>query len=208
MDRDKFTDNQALMMASRNTKRDRKWLEEYQAQFSFFEKRLVLGKGLTAVLRVPSLAQQIDSGHVWVDGIAKATNEAFGAKLSEMDRIRHIMRSGALTNLRQYAHWFAFFEHVTDPDAAPAIYDDYENKDRILELLCEDPEVSAKLTEDLIEWIKKSTVSYIGLGKTPCPKCQQEPDDKTHPHLIPIDIGYVFFTLAVLKINQVEGAAG
>ncbi|MNO25626.1 hypothetical protein D3C76_154680 [compost metagenome] len=208
VDRDKFTDNQALMMASRNTKRDRKWLEEYQAQFSFFEKRLVLGKGLTAVLRVPSLAQQIDSGHVWVDGIAKATNEAFGAKLSEMDRIRHIMRSGALTNLRQYAHWFAFFEHVTDPDAAPAIYDDYENKDRILELLCEDPEVSAKLTEDLIEWIKKSTVSYIGLGKTPCPKCQQEPDDKTHPHLIPIDIGYVFFTLAVLKINQVEGAAG
>ncbi|MNZ13307.1 hypothetical protein D3C78_302030 [compost metagenome] len=207
LDRDKFSEKQALLMASRSSKRDRKWLEEYQAEFTFFEKRLPLGKGLTAVLRVPSLAAQIDAGHVWVDGISKATNEAFGARLSEMDRVRHIMRSGALTNLRQYSHWVAHFEHQIDPDSAPIIYDDYENKDRILELLSEDPEVSAKLTADIMDWIRKSTVSYIALAKSACPKCQKEPEDNSHPHLIPIDIGYVFFTLAALKISQVEGAA-
>ncbi|QTH80371.1 putative baseplate hub assembly protein [Pseudomonas phage pPa_SNUABM_DT01] len=207
VDRDKISDKQALMMASRSTKRDRKWLEEYQAEFPFFEKRINVGNGLTAVLRCSSLAEQIDAGHLWVDGISKATNEAFGARLSEMDRIRHIMRSGALTNLRQYGHWVAQFEHKTDPEAAPIIHADFENKDRILELLSEDPQVSEMLTNEIVEWIKKSTVSYTALAKTPCPACQKEPEDKTHPHLIPIDIGYVFFTLAALKISQVEGAA-
>lgn len=207
VDRSKISANQALKMASRGTKRDAKWLAEYQAEFNFFEKRIALGNNLTAVLRVSSMAAQIDSGHVWVDGISKATNDAFGARLSEMDRMRHIMRSGALTNLRQYSHWIAHFEHALDPDSAPVIYDDVVNKDRILEMLSEDPEVGDKFTADILEWIKKSTVSYVALPKVKCPACQKEAEDHTHPHLIPIDIGYVFFTLAALKINQVEGAA-
>ncbi|MNH68823.1 hypothetical protein D3C73_209100 [compost metagenome] len=207
VDRAKITPSQALKMASRSAKRDAKWLAEYQAEFPFYEKRVPLGKGLTAVLKVTSLAAQIDGGHVWVDGISKATNDAFGARLSEMDRMRHIMRSGALTNLRQYGHWVDHFEHALDPDAAPIIYDDLVNKDRILEMLSEDPEVGDKFTNEILEWIKKSTVSYIGLPKVKCPACQKEPEDQTHPYLIPIDIGYVFFTLAALKISQVEGAA-
>ncbi|MND13049.1 hypothetical protein D3C76_540710 [compost metagenome] len=207
VDRSKISANQALKMASRNTKRDRKWLEEYQAEFTFFEKRVPLGNGLTAVLRVSTLADQIDSGHIWVDGISKATNDAFGARLSEMDRVRHIMRSGALTNLRQYSHWVAHFEHVVDTDQAPVIHDDVVNKDRILEMLSEDPQVGDKFNETILDWIKKSTVSFVALPKVKCPSCQKDPEDQTHPHLIPIDIGYVFFTLAALKISQVEGAA-
>jgi hypothetical protein len=207
VDRSKISASQALKMASRNSKRDAKWLAEYQAEFTFFEKRVALGNNLTAVLRVASLGDQIDSGHIWVDGISKATNDAFGARLSEMDRVRHIMRSGALTNLRQYSHWIAHFEHALDPDSAPVIYDDLVNKDRILEMLSEDPEVGDKFTTEILDWIKKSTVSYIGLPKVKCPACQKMPEDQTHPHLIPIDIGYVFFTLAALKISQVEGAA-
>lgn len=207
VDRSKITANQALKMASRNTKRDDAWLKEYQAEFPFFEKRVDLGNNLTAVLRVPSLSDQIDAGHIWVDGISKATNEAFGARLSEMDRVRHIMRSGALTNLRQYSHWVSHFEHSLDMDSAPTMYDDYVNKDRILEMLSEDSEVSDMFNRTILEWINKSTVSYVALPKVNCPSCQKEPEDQTHPHLIPIDIGYVFFTLAALKINQVEGAA-
>jgi len=207
VDRDKVTDKQALMMASRSTKRDAAWLAEYQKEFTFFEKRLSVGNGLTAVLRVPSLAEQINAGHLWVDGIAKATNEAFGARLSEMDRVRHIMRSGAISNLRQYSHWVAAFEHSIDPDSAPQIHEDFEAKDRILEVLSEDPAVSHKLTTEILDWIKKSTVSYIALPKVKCPSCQGEAEDSTHPFLIPVDIGYVFFTLAALKISQVEGVA-
>lgn len=207
VDRSKFTEKQALMMASRKTIRDRKWLEEYQREFTFFEKRIVINDTLTAVLRVPTLHDQVTAGHLWVEGIAKATNEAFGARLSELERYRHIMRSGELTNLRQHSHWIANFEHAVDQDSAPRIIDDYENKDRILEMLSEMPDVSTKLSEDILKWIGESTVSYVAMPKYKCPSCQKEAEDQSHPHLIPIDVSYVFFTLAVLKISQVEGAA-
>ncbi|MNY26776.1 hypothetical protein D3C86_1606430 [compost metagenome] len=207
VDRSKFTDKQALMMASRKTIRDRKWLTEYQEQFAFFEKRIKLNDSLTAVIRVPSLADQIAAGHLWVDGIAKATNEAFGARLSEIERIRHIIRSGELSNLRQHSHWISSFEHSSDPDSVPRVIEDIEEKDRILEMLSEMPDISLKLSNAIINWIGDTTVSYVGLPKYNCPSCQKEPEDQSHPHLIPIDVSYVFFTLAVLKISQVEGAA-
>jgi len=207
VDRDKINAKQALLMASRKTKRDRAWLEEYQKEFSFYEKRVTLNDTLTAVLRVPTLQDQITAGHLWVDGISKATNEAFGHRLAEMDRVRHIMRSGAMTNLRQYSHWVAHFEHTLDPDTEPRIIGEVEDKDRVLEMLSESPELSDKLSTEIMTWIQKSTVSYVGLPKIKCPSCQKDPVDETHPHLIPLDIGYIFFTLAAFKISQVEGAA-
>lgn len=208
VDRDKINAKQALMMASRKTKRDRAWLEEYQREFSFYEKRVSMNDTLTAVLRVPTLQEQITAGHLWVDGIAKATTEAFGHRLAEMDRVRHIMRSGALTNLRQYSHWIAHFEHAIEADTEPRIISDVEDKDRILEMLSESPELSDILGREIMTWIQKSTVSYVGLPKIKCPACQGESTDQSHPHLIPLDIGYIFFTLAAFKISQVEGAAG
>lgn len=207
VDRDKITAKQGLMMASRKAKRDRKWLEEYQREFNFFEKRVTLSETLTAVLRVPTLQDQITAGHLWVDGIAKATRDAFGERLTEMDRVRHIVRSGHMTNLRQYSHWVVHFEHATDPDSEPRVIDEVVDKDRILEMLSEEPELSDKLSREIMEWIQKSTVSFIALPKIKCPSCQKEAVDETHPHLIPLDIGYIFFTLAAFKISQVEGAA-
>lgn len=208
VDRSKFTDNQKLLMASRRSKRDRKWLEEYQKQFTFFEKRVTLNDSLTAVLRVPTLSEQIDAGHVWVNGIIDATNSAFGHQLSEMERVKHIMRSGVLSNLRQYSHWVSHFEHTPDPDDAPRIIDSLEDKDRLLDLLSEDPEISTMLNNEIIEWLRTSTVSYVALPKIKCPSCQGEPSNSEHPYLIPLDVGYIFFTLAAFKINLIEGAAG
>lgn len=207
VDREKLTDKQVRMMTSRKAKRTREQLAEYQSEFAFFEKRIDLGNGLTAVLGVPSLAQQIDAGHAWVDGITRATTEAFGARLAETERIRHIMRSGAMTGLRMHSHWIDRFEHQADPDQEPRIIEDMVNKDRTLELLSEDIELSAKFNKDIMDWVKGTTVSYVGIPKTACPGCQKEPEDQSHPYLIPLDIGYVFFTLAALKISLVEDAA-
>lgn len=207
VDRSKFTDNQKLLMASRKSKRDRAWLKEYQKQFTFYEKSIKLNDTLTAVLRVPTIAQQVEAGHLWVNGIVEATNSSFGHKLSEMDRVRHIVRSGVMSNLRQYSHWISHFEHSTDPDLQPRIIDSTEDKDRVLDMLSENPEVSDSLSTSIVKWFRTTTISYVGLPKIKCPSCQGETKDDTHPFLIPLDIGYIFFTLAAFKISLVEGAA-
>ena len=205
-DRSKITEKQARFMANRKDKRTKLQLAEYQADFPFFEERVDLGRGLVAVLAVPSLAEQIDAGHMWVDGISKATSDAFGARLNDMERVRHILRSGAVSGLRQHSHWIKQFEHTVDVDTQPRVIDDWQNKDRMLDMLSEDPEVTQSLTAKIVEWTQKTTVTYVGLPRMACPACQKEPEDQSHPHIIPIDIGYVFFTLAALKISLVEGA--
>lgn len=207
IDRTKLTEDQVRRMASRTTKRDAKWLSEYQSGFAFFEKRVACGKGLTAVLRVPTLAEQIAAGRLWVDGIAKATQDAFGARLSEVDRIEHIMRTGIVTSLRQHSHWISHFEHVAIDGEEPRIIDDFVQKDEILEVLSDSVEVSTKFTTELMGWIRQSTVDFVGLPKYKCPGCQKDAADHTHPHLIPLDVGYVFFTLAALKISLRTPAA-
>jgi hypothetical protein len=207
VDRDKLTDAQKLHMASRRTKRTLEQIEKYQSDFPFFEQRVKVRDGLTAVLGIPTLHEQAVAGHMWVDGIATATDKAFGKKLSDMDRARHIMRSGAISNLRQYSQWIRHFEYQTDPDAQPQVIDNADGKDRLLEMLSESVELATSLNDSIVSYFRKTAVSYIAIPKIKCPSCQGESYDKTHPYLIPIDIGYVFFTLAALKINQIENVA-
>lgn len=207
VDRSKFTDNQALMMASRRTKRDSKWLDEYQKKFTFHERRFTVNKNLTAILSIPTLQEQIDAGHVWIEGITNATNDAFGQKLSEVDRIRHIVRAGNVSNLRQYAHWVDHFEYSIQEDTSPTVIDVPEKKDEMLSMLSETPETSQALQEAIVNYFRETATSYVGLPKIKCPSCQGEPADETHPFIIPLDVTFIFFTLAASKISQIENAA-
>jgi hypothetical protein len=208
-DRDRLTPKQKRMMASRTAKLDRAGLAEYQAEFPFDNRSIKLNKSVTAFLAVPTLADQIDAGYRWVDGIADATNRAFGLKLTEVDRYRHIVRSSMMTSLRQYSHWIERVEIQTQEGLDPNVVDDPVKKDEALEVISGDKSALKLLDDSIMKWIDACSVTVIGLPKSPCPKCQKEPaEDLTkHPHLIPLDIGYVFFTLAGLKIKGIEDAA-
>lgn len=206
-DRARLSAKQKRMMASRNSKTTRVLLDEYQAEFPFDNRSIKLNQSVTAFLAVPTLQDQIEAGYRWVDGIAEATNKAFGLKLSEVDRYRHIVRSGMMTSLRQYAHWIDRFEIQEKDGVDPTIVNDPDKKDEAMEVISGDKAALKLLDDNIMKWIDNCTVCIIGLPKTTCPQCQKEPSEEltTHPHLIPLDIGYIFFTLAALKIKQIEG---
>lgn len=208
-DRDRLTAKQKRMMASRSAKKTLEQLEEYQTEFAFDNRAVQLTKSTTAYLAVPTIADAIDAGYRWVDGIADATNKAFGLKLSEVDRYRHIIRSGVMSSLRQYSHWIDRIEIKQADGVDPTVITDPVKKDEALEVLSGSKSALKLLDESILKWIAKCTVTIIGLTKSPCPKCQAAPSEELtkHPHLIPIDIGYVFFTLVALRLKQIEGAA-
>lgn len=205
-DRSRLTEKQKRMMTSRDTKRDLKWIEEYQADFPYDNRSIQLAGNITAHLSVPTLREQIDAGYRWVEGIYDATEKAFGMKLSETDRLRHIYRSGTMTALRQYSHWFSRLEIQEKDGVDPTVIDDPDKKDEALSVLSGDKKAVKALEEAVGKWIDQCSVTVIGLPKSPCPKCQQEPSPEVtkHPHLIPLDVAYVFFTLAALKLRQIE----
>lgn len=210
-DRERLTAKQKRMMASRNSKMNREQLKEYQAEFPFDNRAMKLNSTLTAYLAVPTLQDQIEAGYRWVDGIAEATNVAFGLKLSEVDRYRHIVRSGTMTSLRQYSHWIERLEIVEKDGVDPTVITDTIKKDEGLEVISGDPAAIKILDVGIMKWIESCSVTIIGLDKSPCPQCQAEASKEisTHPDIIPLDIGYIFFTLAASKIRQIEdGAVG
>lgn len=210
-DRSRLTAKQKRMMASRNSKMNRAQLAEYQAEFPFDNRAMKLNASLTAFLAVPTLQDQIEAGYRWVDGIAESTNVAFGMKLSEVDRYRHIVRSGMMTSLRQYSHWIERLEIKEKDGVDPTVITDSMKKDEALEVISGDPVAIKILDTGIMKWICSCSVTVIGLDKSPCPACQSDVSEElsTHPELIPLDVGYIFFTLVASKIRQIEeGAAG
>lgn len=209
VDRDRLTAKQKRLMASRDAQRTLAEIADYQSDFPFDNRAIKLNKSITAYMCVPTLQQQIDSGYRWVDGIADATNKAFGVKLSEVDRYRHIMRAGLMTSLRQYSHWFDRIEIQEKDGIDPTVVSDPVKKDEALEVISGDPRAVSLLDDSILKWIDNCSISIIGLPKSHCPKCQKAPDPElsAHPHLIPLDVGYVFFTLAAQRLEVIEDAA-
>lgn len=206
-DRSRLTAKQKRMMASRTAKMTRAQIDEYQAEFPHDNRAIELKRGVKAIMGVPSLREQIDSGYRWVDGITEATNKAFGMKLSEVDRYRYVQQQGLMSSLRQYGHWITRFEYSAQDGVDPTVIDDPIKKDETLEALSGDEAILKLLDDSILKWIDNCSVTVIGLAKSTCPKCQQQPSEEVtkHPHLIPLDVGYIFFTLVALKLKQIIG---
>ena len=59
-------------------------------------------------------------------------------------------------------------------------------------------DVFDKFMEGVRKFINEATISQIAIPSYKCPACQTDqnnPEEAKHPHLIPLDIGTVFFIL-------------
>lgn len=199
-----WTDNMALTQSQRahmvrkTAKIPDGELKTYTDQHRFQNKGTLLvkdfeGNKTVVELRVPTLADYEASGFAWVDGIVAATDAAFGSQLNPEERDSYLLEQAAATSLRQYAHWikrivFNGKDHI----------EDRATLDAMISQLTGDVEVYSNFLEGVKDYINEATISQIAIPTYKCPSCQKDqinPEESKHPHLIPLDIGTIFFIL-------------
>lgn len=199
-----WTDNTALQASQRKLmiKKTAKFtdieLKNYIAQHRYNEKGTVVLKELngnkTVVeLRVPTLADYEASGFSWVEGIVAGADMAFGSQLGSDERNEYILDQARATSLRQYAHWI---ERITFN--GDKYIDDRTTLETMIGQLTGDAEVFENFLEGTRKYINEATISQIAIPSYKCPVCQKDqnnPEEAKHPHLIPLDIGTIFFIL-------------
>lgn len=193
-----FTEFQRNLMVRRNSKFTKLELDRYQEEHKFNRNGVVdLGLGIKVEFQVPTIAQYEQAGFKWVDGIVNSVDEAFGTTLSSQDRMAHINQSGVITSLMQYAHWV---KRIVLEDRA--IEDQQTIHNTISRMSSRDDLFNGFFTA-VGAYINASTVALVAIPKYICPSCQktaQTPENHSHPHLVPLDIEPVFFTLIAHRI--------
>lgn len=165
-----------------------------------------LGGNITTVeLRVPTLGDYERSGFSWIEGIVSGTDQAFGSQFGAEERNDYILEQARVSSLRQYAHWI---ERITFNSEGSSdeqkVIEDRSTVEMVVGQLTGDSEVFENLLEGVRKFINEATVSQIALPNYKCPVCQKDqhdPEETRHPHLIPLDIGAVFFTLLGQRVT-------
>lgn len=155
------------------------------------------GNKTVVELRVPTLADYEASGFSWVEGIVSATDQAFGSQLGDNERNEYMLEQARATALRQYAHWI---ERIvfTDKNGDQQYIEDRHTLEQLIGQLTGDPTVFENFLNGIQKFINEATISQIAIPSYKCPQCQanqHNPEEAKHPHLIPLDVGTIFFTL-------------
>lgn len=203
-----FTDNQSLsewqrrrmnQRKARMTDEDIKRYEQEHVRGGI--KEVELTPVVSMNLRVPTIQSYEDSGYSWIGGIVEMMENAFQVPLKGNERDEYITSQGRLTTMRQYGHWVG---EVIVPDVE--LSDDRETVEALAGMFSSDEELRNRFIEEIGKFIDSSTVSLVALPKHNCPACnwpQGGTAEKRHPHLIPLDVARVFFTLLYQRTNRV-----
>lgn len=134
---------------------------------------------------------------------------AFRFKKLIDDRTAFINRKLAVAALREYSAWVGKIEMVSKDGVN--VIDDPETIRKLLSRWSTYDGIVTKFIAAVNLFINNSTRSLVATPAFVCPACQQlnvnKDENAAHPHLIPLNAPYTFFTLGVLRITQAQHEA-
>lgn len=203
-----FTDNRSLTewqrkrMTQRKTRMSDEDIKRYESEHIRGGRKLVeLTESVSMELRTPVVQDYETSGFSWIDSIIQMMESAFQVPLKGNERDAYITNQGRLTTMRQYAHWVG---EVQVPDTE--ISTDRDTIDGLAALFSGDEVIRNRFIEEIGKFIDNATIAVVALPKHNCPVCnfpQADESEKRHPHLVPLDVARVFFSLLYQRITRV-----
>lgn len=193
-----LTDGQRRHMAQRTKVFSPEDIARYQEAHTRLAPRTVkINEQLSVLLKVPTLQAYEDAGYRWVDGIVEMVDRAFATPLRGDARESYISEQARVSVLRQYGHWVA--QVVVDGEE---IIDDQETLERILSTWSSDDDITNTLLVGVGEYIDHTAITLVAVPKYNCPSCGAPIGvNAKHPHLIPLEVSRVFFTLLHQRLS-------
>lgn len=146
-------------------------------------------------LSVPSIEKYVTSGNLWINGIRAMLQDSFAVDMSERERTTYMIAQGSVTALQQYAHWI---DHIAvDNGGEDEVFDDETVIAEMMADFTKDQDLYVSLMNAVGKFINDTTVALVAIPAYACDKCEtpQGPVAEKHPHLIPLEVSRLFFTL-------------
>ena len=174
----------------------RESVQRYKNDFTRGKGRDVeLAPGLSMTLRVPTMDQYLTSGTKWINDIEMMVNQAFGLAQDPGVRDQYMINQGKATNMRQFAH---FIEYISVGDKRIS---DVETIENMFNELTASDEVRANYFTGIRKFTEDATMTIVAI---PISDENDKAELPRFPHLLPLDVLSVFFTLLVQKVDQIE----
>lgn len=205
-DRCALTDEQRKHMSNRKGTMKTEDVLKYATSGRFATDSLVsITDDIKIRLHVPSIADYLQSGVTWVDGIVEAVEQMFDDRtIDATARERIIERHAQSTVLREYEHWVKQVELGNGEE----IISDAADISRTLEALSAIPENGRAFREGISKYIDQVTISVIAVPRFKCPKCGKHNNEgqtfERHPFLVPLDPVKLFFTLRDRRLSHIN----
>lgn len=204
VDRSSLSEFQTKHMINRNSRMALDQIERYQSEFNHASKysNIQLNDMMSVELDVPNIELYENTGYAWVEGIVRATDEAFGDKLVGQERDNYISDVARTTATRQYSHWVKRI-NVTDERGVTSPIEDREDIEANLYQISSDERMRRHFVDSVCGFIDDVTVAVIGYVNYACPKCGELQMKANGPksRIIPLDMMSVFLTLQRHKID-------
>lgn len=160
---------------------------------------------LSIRLRVPSVADYLQSGVTWVDGIVEAVEAMFDDRtIDSSARERIIERHAKATVMREYEHWV---KHI-ELDGGSELITDPADISNALEALSANPDYGRAFRTGISKYIDAVTISIVAVPRFKCPKCGKHNNEgqtfERHPFLVPLDPVKLFFTLRDRRLSHIS----
>lgn len=169
-------------------------LARYQSEFPFAAGRVVeFNENIKVRLHVPNAEDSVNDGDRWVSGLVQMVDETFTTTRPTPEHRNEIISNhAAMQEMLRYGSW-----------VQAVIFDDVEHTNReVIESslisLSESEDYRKKFEEEIKKFIADTTGALIAIPEYD----GTESTLPRFPHLIPLDVVTVFFTLLMQKIAR------
>lgn len=199
VDNNLITIEQKRFLADRFTKRTPDEIRAYQRSGKWVTEKTMVHNGLKMTFKIPTMAEYLNSGRVWVDEITTRVENLLGEKGTLKEKNALMTRYSLASLLRYYGHF------VKQIETDQAIANDAESVAEMLDILSADVELCEKIFTDASDYIEERTVSIACIPAWQCPECGDNhvDQDRKHPYLIPVNASVLFFVLKDRRLSRV-----
>ncbi len=180
----------------------------YKEQFSIGNDKVFWFGDIGVKLSIPSVYQRRVYVDEWIEALTDMTSGAFNEAPDGPNRRAYIDRLNEATKAAQFGQWVkGIYERTEDAisEEDMMITDDPEIiKDFLSNVLSRENNIE-KFFEAVTKFSNESILGIVALPSHQCPECNGSQGNVLNdrfPHLVPIEVLPVFFTLAGRKVQH------
>lgn len=188
----------------------------YQKEFSNIttsSKEYMIANGIKITInyRIPNAEEYLVQGNFWVKRITKTASNIM-AKLEKQKN--QFQQEGFSTQMKTnllggYIHYFHSIDMLF-PDGSVTVTKDLKELFGAVERFSKDIRLYDAMLNDILQLIKNSTISIIGIQEYKCSKCKKMNDNKTveeghvFRNIVPFNVLQILFTLGDLRFQEIQ----